>query len=58
MERLTLEETQRRYKEMWLWIAKETRKQKRKVEKVLVMDLTAGGLVTVPLEDFIKGDWE
>lgn len=30
---LTLEETQRRHKELWMWIAEETRKRKEKVKK-------------------------
>lgn len=30
---LTIEETQRRHKELWLWIAKETKRRKRKVYK-------------------------
>lgn len=32
-EILTLEETKKRHKELWMWIAEETRKRKRKVMK-------------------------
>lgn len=33
MSVLTIEETKKRYKEMWLWLAEETRRRKRVVEK-------------------------
>lgn len=37
---LTLEETQRRHKELWTWLAKETRKRKGNVEKNEFFDIS------------------